>query len=571
MPEDQRLSQRGPEPYYNLGTYGRVISSGVDDAQVWFNRGLVWCYAFNHEEAVKCFSQALEADPDCAMACWGIAYALGPNYNKPWDLFESKERLTAVDRTHASVKEAQLRSGNALPVEAALIAALTHRYPVLDAPPTKPECSIWNREYADAMASVFENFPDDLDVAALYADAMMNLTPWQLWDTSTGEPATGARTLEIKRVLDHAMELPGGDEHPGVLHMYIHLMEMSYNPEQAMPAANILRDLVPEAGHLNHMPSHLDILLGDYVRAVEANTKAIRADEKYLAREGPLNFYTLYRCHNYHFRLYAALFSGQSEVALETVDLLETTITDELLRIEQPPMADWLESFFAMRVHTLIRFGRWEEIVKLEMPRAEDRDLYCVTTTFFHYGKGMAFAALGRIDEAERQRQMFRKAVPNVKPTRTLFNNKCVDILCVAEALLDGEIEYRTGNYEVAFAHLQTSIERYDHLPFDEPWGWMQPTRHAYGALLLEQGFVEEAFAVYKADLGLDETLPRTHRHPKNVWALHGYHECLLKLGRAAEAKAIEPTLEEALAIADVPIRSSCFCRLKTASKTARL
>ena len=259
------------------------------------------------------------------------------------------------------------------------------------------------------------------------------------------------------------------------------------------------------------------------------------------------------------------MFSGQSQIAFDTVSRLEATISDDLLRMESPPMADWLESFLAMRVHAFIRFGRWREILSLDLPK--DQDLYCVTTALMYYAKGMACAALGMVEDAERQRLHFRSAVPRVKPSRTLFNNKCVDILGVAESILDGELEYRRGNFEIAFAHLRESIERYDSLPFDEPWGWMQPTRHAYGALLLEQNLVEDALAVYSADLGVDETLPRTHRHPNNVWSLHGYHECLVRLGRADEAMAVKPQLDKALAVADVPIRSSCFCRTKTANK----
>ncbi|KAL7925792.1 hypothetical protein ACQKWADRAFT_282996 [Trichoderma austrokoningii] len=548
--------------YYNLGDLHRAVSTSSPVTQTWFDRGLVWCYGFNHEEAAKCFERAVAHDPRCAMAYWGLAYSLGPNYNKPWDLFGRREMQTAAGRTHIAIEKAKACADSATAVERALVDALRYRYPRADAP-TKTDRPIWNREYADAMAAVAAQFPDDLDVATLYADSMMNLTPWALWDIRTGNPATDARTLEIKRVLDHGMSLEGGDRHPGLLHLYIHLMEMSNTPEEAMPAANNLRGLVPDSGHLNHMPSHLDILVGDYSRAVVANSDAVRADEKFLKREGPMNFYTLYRSHDYHFRLYSAMFAGQSKIALETVEQLEASFSDELLRVETPPMADWLEAFLAMRVHVLIRFGRWKDILALKMP--DDQHLYCVTTALTHYAKGMAYAALGQVDEARQQRRLFAESVPRVKPSRTLFNNKCIDILCVAEAMLDGEIEYRSANYHAAFAHLRESIVRYDGLPFDEPWGWMQPARHAYGALLLEQGHVSKALAVYSADLGIDDSLPRVHRHPNNVWALHGYHECLVKLGRMAEAKEVEGPLRRALAVADVPVTSSCFCRLRTA------
>ncbi|KAK3186814.1 hypothetical protein K4F52_004560 [Lecanicillium sp. MT-2017a] len=553
-------SAKQKETYYDLGTYSRRITTKSAEAQIWFDRGLIWCYAFNHEEATKCFERAIALDPDCVMAYWGVAYALGPNYNKPWDLFEHEEMLSATERTHNAVEKAMEVAESATPAERALVQALRKRYPKSQNTDVE-ECSIWNKEYADAMSAVNAEFPDDLDVATLYADSMMNLTPWQMWDIRTGEPASGARTLETKRILDHALSLPGGREHPGCLHLYIHLMEISKTPEAGMPAADCLRNLVPDAGHLNHMPSHLDVLVGDYAASVKANTNAIHADEKFLAREGAMNFYTLYRSHDYHFRLYGAMFSGQSRIALETVDMLEASISEQLLRVESPPMADWLEGFLAMRMHALIRFGMWEEVLKLELPK--DQDLYCVCTALTHYAKGMAHAALGNIDEAKKDQSLFQEACRNVKESRTLFNNKCVDILKVGASMLDGEVEYRAGNYDVAFEHLRKSITLYDDLPYDEPWGWMQPARHAYGALLLEQGHVNEAMAVYKADLGVDDSLPRAHQHPNNVWALHGYHECLVKTGQTAEADLVSAQLQVALKAADIPIKSSCFCRTK--------
>jgi tetratricopeptide (TPR) repeat protein len=546
--------------YYDLGTYSRSVTTNSPEAQTWFDRGLVWCYGFNHEEAAKCFERAIAADPGCAMAYWGVAYALGPNYNKPWDAFEHEEMLSATERTHTAVEKASVVSTSATPVERALVHALRSRYPKSQNS-NMEECSIWNKKYADAMSAVNAQFPDDLDVATLYADALMNLTPWALWNIRTGEPAEDAKPLETKRVLDHALSLPGGRQHPGCLHMYIHLMEMSKTPEAGMPAADCLRELVPDAGHLNHMASHLDVLVGDYAASVKANTNAVRADEKYLEREGAMNFYTLYRSHDYHFRLYGAMFSGQSRIALETVGKLEASISEELLRVESPPMADWLEGFLAMRVHALIRFGKWDEILQLELPR--DRDLYCVCTALTYYAKGMAHAALGNVEEAGKQRDLFQEACSNVKESRTVFNNKCVDILKVGAAMLDGEVQYRAGNYDAAFEHLRTSIKLYDELPYDEPWGWMQPARHAYGALLLEQGHVDEAMAVYKADLGVDNSLPRAHQHPNNVWSLHGYHECLVKSGYIKEAKQVEEQLQIAMQAADIPIKSSCFCRTK--------
>ena len=545
--------------YYDLGRHSRPVTTSSPQAQTWFDRGLVWTYGFNHEEAVYCFEQALRHDPDCAMAHWGVGYALGPNYNKPWEAFDEADLRSTLEHAHAAVARAEELAGSATPAEQALIGALRWRYAQDELP---GERQVWNEKYADAMGGVYQDFGDDLDVAALYADALMNLTPWQLWDLRTGEPAAGARTAEAREVLDRALEAPAARAHPGILHMYIHLMEMSPFPERARPAAEHLRGLVPDAGHLHHMPTHLDVLCGDYGRVVASNSDAIAADERYLARNGAMNFYTMYRCHDYHFKIYGAMFLGQSEVALSTAARLADSIPDDLLRVESPPMADWLEGFLAMRVHVLIRFGRWQDILDLPMPA--DPALYCVTTAMLRYAKGVACAALGRVAEARAERELFRLAQAAVPATRMLFNNTCTDVLAIAGAMLDGELDYREGNIEAAFASLRRAIELDDGLPYDEPWGWMQPTRHAYGALLLEQGRVAEAERVYRADLGFDDTLPRACQHPGNVWSLHGFHECLVRLGRPGEAAIIEQQLKLTAALADVPIESSCFCRLES-------
>ncbi|MFC8920428.1 hypothetical protein ACFT5C_32270 [Streptomyces sp. NPDC057116] len=548
--------------YYDLGTHTRPVTTASPSAQMWFDRGLLWSYGFHHEEAVACFEAAAAADPDCAMAYWGIAYALGPNYNKPWEFFDGEDLVRTVERTHAAVERAHEKAAGATPVERALIQALRYRYPQAEA---VEDCSVWNEPYADSMRAVYELAPDDLDVATLHADAQMNLTPWRLWDLRTGLPAEGSRTLEAKAVLERAIGTGPGKAHPGLLHMYVHLMEMSPTPEAALPVADRLRGLVPDAGHLQHMPTHLDVLCGDYRRVVSDNTAAIAADEKYHARAGAMNFYTLYRSHNHHFKIYGAMFLGQSATALETAAQLEASIPEALLRVQSPPMADWLEGFYAMRVHVLIRFGRWSDILGLPLPA--DPELYCTTTAMLHYARGVALSATGRIPEAETERELLRDAVSRVPESRMLFNNTCVDILAIASEMLDGELEYRKGNHDAAFAALERSIALDDNLPYDEPWGWMQPTRHAYGALLLEQGRVEEAEAVYRADLGLDDTLPRSSQHSGNVWALHGFHECLVRLGKTAEARIVAQQLRLASAMADVPINASCFCRLEAVTR----
>ncbi|GAA3204555.1 hypothetical protein GCM10010451_63890 [Streptomyces virens] len=544
------------DDYYDLGTYRRPVTTSSAEAQLWFDRGLMWTYAFNHEEAVACFEKAAGADPDCAMAHWGIAYALGPNYNKPWEAFDGDELDRTVLRTHTAVERAHEKAAHATPVERALIEALRARYPQARA---AADCAVWNEPYADRMLAVYEGAPGDPDVAALCADALMNLTPWQLWDIATGRPAEGARTPEARAVLEGALATDAGAHHPGVLHLYIHLMEMSPTPEAALTVADRLRGAVPDAGHLHHMPSHLEVLCGDYRRVVSDNTLAVAADEKYLRRAGAMNFYTLYRVHNHHFRMYGAMFAGQYRTALDAAAQLEAAVPEDLLRVQSPPMADWLEGFLAMRFHVLVRFGRWDDLLALPFPA--DPHLHCVTTAMLHYARGVALAATGDTDRAETERDRFRAAVDRVPGTRMLFNNTCRDVLDIAAAMLDGELAYRKGEYDTAFAALERAVELDDTLPYDEPWGWMQPTRHAYGALLLEQGRVAEAEAVYRADLGLDDTLPRPLQHPGNVWSLHGFHECLLRTGRAGEAAIVARQLRQAVALADVPIEASCFCR----------
>jgi len=542
---------------FDLGGFGRETSTSSPGAQTWFDRGLVWSYAFNHEEAIRCFGEAIALDERFAMAHWGLAYAAGPNYNKPWEAFGDVDLRVSLRRAHdASVRAAEL-AADAAPVERDLIHALRRRYP---SPDPVADFAPSMTAYADAMAEVRAAHPHDLDVAALYADSLLNLTAWAMWDLTTGQPPSGARTMEAKAALETALERPGGMTHPGLLHLYIHLMEMSPHPEQALGAANALRGLVPDAGHLLHMPTHIDVLCGDYALVIGDNERAVAADDRYVEHAGRLNFYSLYRAHDHHFRIYGGMFAGNRSVALSAADALAASIPAELLRVEVPPMADWLEAFVPMKLHVLVRFGLWDEIIDLPLP--PDPELYCVTTAMTHYAKGVAFAASSRVQDAERERERFAAAATRVPGSRYLFNNACLDILAVAAAMLDGEIEYRKGRYEAAFARLREAIRLDDTLPYDEPWGWMQPTRHAYGALLLEQGEVEAAAAVYAADLGVDDTLARACQHPKNVWSLHGYHECLQRLGEADAAQDVRRQLDVAVAGADVPIRSSCFCRL---------
>jgi tetratricopeptide (TPR) repeat protein len=543
--------------YYDLGTYTRSITTKSPDAQLWFDRGLNWVFGYNHGEAIACFQKALEHDPSCAMAYWGIAYAAGPNYNLPWVLYDPAGKAQALAAAYDATQSALAHTSGITPVETALIKALPARYPQRD--PIEDQ-SGWDKDFTVAMRSVFKAHRDDLEVRTVFAEAIMNETPWRMWDLKTGKPAEGALTAEAVDVLESAFrDYPASWDHPGLLHLYVHLMEMSPFPQRALRAGDRLRDLVPDAGHLIHMPTHIDVLCGNYRDVVVYNQRAIAADRKYLARAGALNIYSAYRTHDHHFAIYGAMFLGQYTPAMAAAQELIDTTPEDLLRVPSPPMADFIEGYLPMKQHVLIRFGKWQEIIDQELPK--DRDLYCSTTAMMLYAKAVAHSALGNIKAAEKTREEFLAAKLKVPESRRVHNNTVQDLLAIAEEMLNGELEYRRGNFDVAFAHLRKSVELDDGLPYDEPWGWMQPTRHALGALLLEQGRVDEAEAVYRSDLGLDGKLSRACQHLENVWSLHGLHECLTRRGEKVESRLIKQRLDLALARSEVPIRASCFCR----------
>ncbi|KAJ5102634.1 TPR domain protein [Penicillium argentinense] len=552
------------EGYYDLGKFSRPITTKSQDAQIWFDRGLIWSYSFNHDEAYRCFEKAIQHDSKCAMAYWGIAYAVGPNYNKSWQMFDARDLDKSVKTCYSAAKTAnQLAAAERLTaIERALIHAIQFRFPI-DHPVS--DFAVVNQAYADAMEAVYnEHGRDDMDVITLYADALMHTSLRKFFHVKSGLPIEGSPVHKVRKVFDIALKHEKAETHPGILHFWIHFMEMSFEPGIVLPAADKLRSLVPDGGHIHHMPTHIDVLVGDYRRSVDSNTAAVIADEKYLAKEGGNNFYSFYRLHNYHSLIYAAMLSGRRKVALDATDKMEMSITDDLLKVETPPLADWMEFFKAVRVHVYIRFGMWEEIDNLPLPA--DQALYCVTTTMFHYGKAIAWAATQDVEKAIQERDLYYKAAKTVPPTRKDFPNLISDVLKVANTMLDGEIEYRQGNYARAFESLRKAIKHDDALRYTEPWGWMVPTRHAYAALSLEQGKIEEAARAYAEDLGLDGSLTRAHQHPYNVWALHGYHECLMRLGRDREAGIIKQQLDLAMSFVDIPIKSSCFCRLGSPS-----
>lgn len=526
-----QAAAKTPEAYYDIGDFHRPVSTESEQAQVWFDRGLAMCHAFNHEEAVRCFEKALEADPSMAMGYWGIAYAWGPNINN----MEIEPHQIA--QAAFSIRLAKLNTDNATALENELIEALGLRYAV----PVPDNRESLNRAYAKAMSEVYNRYQDDPLVATLYAEALINLRPWNHWSPE-GEPAE--ETPEILAVLEQG--LGQHPEYPGLCHFYIHAIEASPNPERGLPAANMLRDAMPGAGHLVHMPSHIDVLVGNYHEVIDANQRAIAADKVFLDREGAHNFYTFYRVHNYHFLVYGAMFDGQSELALSSARQIREQIPEDLLRA----WTDYFDAFVPTPLHVLVRFGRWEDILREPEPDA----FLPMTRSIWHYARAIAYATTGRVELAEREQEAFRKTRAMVPETSILFNNTSRDILGIAEAMMAGEIDYRKGEYETAFLHLREAVRLDDGLNYDEPWGWMQPARHALGALLLEQGRVAEAEQVYRIDL---------EKHPNNVWALQGLGECLDKQGKSQEATAIRAKFEVACERTDVKINRSCYCRTK--------
>ncbi len=545
-------------PYpYDLGFHSWEISTSSENAQVWFDRGLNWTYGFNHEEAELCFKHALQADPDCAMAHWGLAFVAGPNYNRPWELYTPEEAagMLTTCREHLTLAHALFPKISLM--EQSLISALAKRY---QANKLGEEPYLWSADYANEMRQVYKQFPFEQDIVALFVDAMMNRHPWNLWDLHTGKPTKGADTTESREVLELAMNKfhKGTYRHPGLLHLYVHLMEMSPTPEEALTQANDLRDLVPDAGHLPHMSTHIYVLCGHYRDVVKWNDSGIRADHLYWQNHGAMNFYSLYRVHNYHFKLYGAMLLGQFRPAMEAVEGLKRTVPEELLLRKSPPIADWLEGYMAIEIHALMRFGKWKALIDAPLP--EDPVLYSVTTAMWYYGKGIAEAALGNHKQAEKMKNLFEGAASKVPETRYMHVVSCQDQLQIARSMLDGEMAYHAGNYEISFAHLREAVKKEDSLPYDEPWGWMMPCRHALGALLFEQGHYEEAMDAYEADLGITDTVIRANRHPNNVWALIGLYDCYKAMGRSKEAQQIKALRDTALTQADDGIITSCFC-----------
>ena len=553
--------------HFDLGDYRRTVSTRSAETQRWFDIGLNWCYGFNHEEGIKCFEKALEFDPRCAMAHWGIAYGAGPFYNLTWKEHGETEANRATKRCFDHVQLARSNAAHASDVERRLIEALACRFQKPHGVPP-PEFEQWDDAYAAEMRRVYYSFPDDRDVMALLVEALMMRTVRRLWDLRTGAPAPNSDVVEALQVCERSIKLAeeaGVQQHPAIVHLHIHLLEMSTMPERGMRSADLLGTMCPDAGHMNHMPGHIYVLCGEYEKAKVASEKAVRANDMYLAYADAPTYYLLGCCHDLHLMMFTCMFLGQYAPALWAADKVRSLVTRNVVSIpDRPKLTQTVEGYHAMKSHVLVRFGRWQEIV--DEPMADEPELYVLTTAMQHYAKGVAHATLRDFAKAELHREQFHRHLARIPPERRFLSNPTRDSLAIGAALLDGELAYHRGHHDQAYAHLRHAVELDDNLSYSEPWAWMHPPRHALAALLLDQGHRDEAEQVYRDDLGLSGKVQRCAQHPNNVWALHGLVECLKLRGETEELPALQARLAAALAKADVPISSSCLCRTSAQS-----
>jgi len=550
---------------FNLGSHTRAITTSSIEAQRYFNIGLNWCYGFNQEEGLACFQEALKHDPHCVMAHWGIAYAAGPFYNNLWRQHSEAEADTTTRLCHQHIQLARSSFSKSIQSEITLVEALAHRFQKPHVV-TAMEFDRWDDDYANAMRRVYYQYPDDHDIAALCAEALMTRTAWKLWDVKTGIPTEGADTLEALTIIEKsiaAKEATGALQHPAILHLHIHVTEMSNTPERALRSADILGELCPDAGHLNHMPGHIYMLCGEYEKARLASEKAIQADELYVDYAGAFNFYTTARAHDLHLMMFTCMFMGKFQEAINAATAICDTISYDVLSVKgRPQMITTLEGYYSMKMHVLVRFGRWHDIINEPIP--SNKVIYPVTVAMHHYAKCIAHAFLNNIDDAQLQRSLYYDAISSISEERMFFNNPALSILAVGTEMMEGELAYHMGLYEKAFGHLRQSVRQYDELHYSEPWPWMHPPRHALAALLAEQGQYEEAERVYRADLGLNDDVSRCAQHPDNIWALHGLTECLVARGEKTESIGLRSKLSNAQKLADTQITSSCLCRQNT-------
>jgi hypothetical protein len=527
MAHGRTVSEARPVLYDSLGSYSYRITTASPDAQRWFDQGLRLIYAFNHHEAQRAFREAARLDPACAMCFWGIAMTQGSNYNSPTDADREKNALAAV-------RQAQQRAARARPQERALIEALAKRHSA--DPGAKREAL--DRAYADALREAARQFPDDLEAATFFADAMMNLRPWNLWaPDGTPQPGTEELVQTLERVLAK------DPNHPGAIHLYIHAVEASRQPQRAEAAADRLVKLMPGAGHMVHMPSHIYWRVGRYADAVAVNTAAVQADRVYFKTAQPSPLYRgLYYPHNIDFIWHSASMEGRSAETLRAAREFAETAPPEMIK-QMPDM----ETAPVAPIVALVRFGRWDEVLRQPEP---PRD-WPYTRGVWHYARGLAFNAKDQAADARRELGELEAILGSVSPDRTLaFFFRTKNVLQLAANVLAGEMAAKAADTATAARLLSAAVAEQDTHWFTEPPPWYFPVRQALGAVLLQAGRARDAEQVYRDDLS---------RNPNNGWSLFGLAQSLRAQGKTAEATQVDENFRKVWSQADVTLTASRF------------
>jgi tetratricopeptide (TPR) repeat protein len=508
-----------------LGPYHRHITTHSRPAETYFNQGLEFMYGFNKDEAIRAFSEAARLDPKCAMAYWGIATANGPDINMPMVDPDHAKAATAASHTAKSLE------GSASPVEKALIDATVIRF-------AHEDRTGLDQAYADAMRKVWKSFPRDPDVGALFAESMMDLRPWHQWKLDgTAEPGTTEVLATLRTVLK------SNPNHPQALHLLIHAAEGSSHPEWAAVASNKLRFLQPGLGHMVHMPSHIDVRVGEWQKAIEANERAIATDRAYRTKRGKVNFYRFYMVHNQHMLGYSAMMIGQSKKSLQAIDAMTAQIPPDMMQA----IAPFVDGYVPMSLEARIRFGKWDEV----LAAPEYPEYFPIARTLRHYARGIAFAAKGQVTEAKEEQDKFEFGAAAVGNDASIGNNTSGAIFTLARHMLAGEIALSENKMDEAVAELREGVKAEDGLAYDEPPGWILPVRHPLGAALVKAGRFAEAEQVYRADL---------KKLPNNGWSLYGLSEALRGEGKTTAAATTHAQFASVWKGADMQIESSCMC-----------
>jgi len=496
-----------------LGDLHHPVSTHNPQAQQFFDQGLRFIYAFNHDEAARSFQHAAEIDPKLAMAYWGVAEAVGPNYNDPADPERYKH-------AHEAAQKAVDLSAAATPSEQAYIQAIARRFPAGPNSDLKKAAE----DYRDAMRQVVSEFPDDLDAATLFAEAGMNLHPWGLWHTD-GTPEAG--TEEVVAILESVLKRD--PNHLGAIHYYIHAVEASPTPERALAGANKLAALAPAAGHIVHMPAHVYIRTGDYDAAVKTNEKAAEVDRAYIKATGAQGIYPMmYYSHNLHFVAMCGAMNGSYAEARNNADLLAANVGPHVK--DMPP----LEGFMTIPMAVEIRFHHWGEILKMPQPDASMK----TATVFWHFGRGLALAGTGKMSEAEAEYKIVSDAEAATPPDvifQMPINNKAKDIMKIAKDVLGAKIAIAKKDNTGAIAMLREAVAIQDTLKYGEPPDWFFPVRESLGAALLMNGDAAGAEKVFREDLD---------RNPRNPRSLFGLRQALLQQKREYDAGFIQKQFE---------------------------